>query len=329
MAAKKRVTKRRASLEDHLAALGDLREDPDSEATLEALRKALRGSQNVLVGKAAKMVGELGRHDLAAEMIETFDRCLERPVEVDPGCHAKNNIAKSLLELDHGALDLFSRGMRHVQLEGSWGGPVDTAVELRANCALGFSQGGGAALDLLPLLLDAGLPVRLAAVRGLGATGTPAAEAALRLQALRGDPELEVITECVAELLHMSPRGSLDFVEELLSGADPERKSAIALGLGESRLEGAVEILMRLLDEAYEADLRRTLLLALVTSRSEEALALLVAMVGGEDSRSASEALEALGVLRGEEKLRRRVLEALERSPHEEILQKRFRREFG
>ena len=269
MAKRKRAP--RLSLEDRLEALGALRGDPDSGVTLKTLREHLGLKQNMLVAKTARLAAEFGHTALVGEMQDAFERFLERPVETDSQCIAKNGIATALLELESPTPDLFRRGMRHIQMEPTWGGQVDTAIELRSNCVLGFAQTGGATLEILPLLLDPGLPVRLAAAQALGATATPAAEASLRLKALHGDPEPEVITQCCLELLRLSPRSSLLFVDDLLTHADASRRAALALALGESRLEEGVERLREMLAEAFDPEQRRAILLALVTSRRDEA----------------------------------------------------------
>jgi HEAT repeat protein len=323
--------RRRDPLEERLDRLGDLREDPDSPATTEALRAALGDRHNLVAAKAARMAAELGKDELASELTAAFDRFLD--AEADRGCHAKTAIAKALVELDHPATRLFRRGIRVVQMEGAYGGPVDVAQELRANCAIGLVNSGhpDAVVELVPLLTDPGLPVRLAAAQGIGASGRAEAEAVLRLKALVGDEEPEVITECLAALLRLAPERSLEFVEPFLASGGPfsgARREAAILALGESRLEEAVGVLRREWGRSHDGDSRRTVLLALVTSRRESALDFLLSLVAEGEPRPAREALSALAIHRRDERIRERVAAAVRASKHSAELARHVDREF-
>lgn len=324
--------RRRDPVEERLRELGELRDDPDAPATLAALADGLADRRNLVVAKAARMAAELGKDELASELTAAFDRFPD--AAADPGCHAKTAIAKALVELDHAATALFRRGLRLVQMEGAYGGPVDVAIELRANCAIGLVNSGhpDAVVELVPLLLDPGLPARLAAAQGIGATGRTEAEAVLRLKALTGDEEPEVLTECLAGLLRLAPERSLEFIEPFLASAGPlagARREAAILALGESRLEEAVPVLRREWGRSHDADSRRTVLLALVTSRSEGALDFLLSLVSEGEPREAREALSALAIHRHDGRIRERVEAAVAKSKSRSELARHLEREFS
>jgi hypothetical protein len=147
----------RRTLEDVLARLATVREDPESAASLEALRAALAGRSGAAVAKAARLVGELELAVLATDLVTAFERILGGGC-ADPGCTAKTAIADALYRLGHDAAGVFLRGIRHVQMEPVFGGRVDTAVDLRGACALGLVRIGyrDALLELADLTCATG-----------------------------------------------------------------------------------------------------------------------------------------------------------------------------
>lgn len=262
-------------------------------------------------------------------------------MKTDKGCLAKIAIATALVELEEPAVDLFRRGIRHVQMEPSYGPPVDAAVELRAHCAIGLVNSGyrDAALELVPLLIDPGASARLAAARGIAAAGGGEAEAVLRFKVLTGDDEPEVLTECFTGLLELAPERSLDFVGAFLGddrplsglpgGGDSAAAEAAVLALGESRLEAAVPILLEQWESCCDRQRGQTILLALVTSRQESALDFLLGLVAGGEPWEASDAITALAICRGDPRIGDRVATALQRNRSRRELEPHFRREFS
>lgn len=71
------------ALEDMLAALGGLRRQPVTDATIAALRHALRGKVSHVVATAAQVSGELGLRVLAGDLATAFERFLVNPVKMD------------------------------------------------------------------------------------------------------------------------------------------------------------------------------------------------------------------------------------------------------
>lgn len=340
--------RRRPTLEERLDELSALRDDPDSPAALALLKKALAGGQNLLAARAARLAGDLGKEELVGEMLAAFDRFLVDAGATDKGCHAKTEIAKALvaMEMEGPATALFRRGLRHVQLEAAWGGAVDVAIELRANCAVGLANSGhpDTVVELVPLLVDPGFPARLAAAQGIAASGRLEAEAVLRLKVLVGDEEPEVLTECLTGLLRLAPERSLELVAPWVragpppprerpardGGAEPRAlREAAILALGESRLAEAVPLLLAAWERSYDRESRRMVLLALVTSRREPALDFLLSLVAEGDAADAREAITALAIHRHDEKLRQRLEEALERNENRGELRRHFASEFS
>lgn len=169
---------------------------PDAEARAE-VRRYLGNRSNVVVARAAKLLVDATHTDAPdpaaeAELTEAFHRFLANPVKTDPGCMAKLAVVEALRALDRPDPGVFRVGLRHVQLEPTWGGRSDTAAPLRAACALGLVEAGadGVLDELAVLLADPEPDARVGAARALAACG-PLATPLLRYKALaiyRGDP---------------------------------------------------------------------------------------------------------------------------------------------
>lgn len=299
----------RRKLEDVFAALGEVRKDPTSEASLRELRQALQGPSCHAAAKAARIAGECDVGTVVPEMLVAFDRFF---TEADTGCSAKAAIAEALYRLGHDDAAPFLRGIRHVQMEPVFGGRVDTAVDLRGACALGLARMGyrDALLELADLLADPETPVRISAARAIAYRGGEDGAPLLRLKALAGDKEPAVVSECLGALLRVS-RQSVGFVAGFLRGRGPEQAEAAALALGESRLPAAFEVLRDWSQDVAGSALERVALLGLATLRRDDAIDHLLGLVRAGTPRSAGAAVEALGLYRGDGALLARLTEAL------------------
>lgn len=210
------------SLEAKLSRLAELREAPETAELHGELAKHLTDKSAHVVARAASVI-ETRRIEALAEDVEgQFDRFTVDPIKLDKGCIAKTAIVACLASLEHASAGLFLKGLRHIQLEPSFGGPVDTAVELRCQSAFGLPSTGypDTVLELTTALADDAYPVRQAAVRALSSFGRIEVEPLLRLKALHGDPELQVLSETLEALLVLSPERSLAFVERYLDASD-------------------------------------------------------------------------------------------------------------
>ena len=305
---------RRDPLAERLNAISALRREPEGPELLAKLRAALADPQNLMVARAAKVAGELSLSTLEAELAAAFERVMADPFRLDKGCAASKAIVEALLRLGADRPALFRRGLRHVQPEPAYGGPVDVAIELRANCAVGLTGGSHAevVIELVPLLVDRAEMVRATAARSIAAAARVDSEAVLRLKALVGDEDPDVVAECLGGLMRLAPERSFDLVEEFLGRrGELQLRKAAMLALGEARHPRAVARLCELWPTEFDRDSRRVLLLALATSRREEAFDFLADLVEGGDLGSAVLALDALELFPQDARQRQRLAAAM------------------
>lgn len=296
----------------------DALDSPDAD-----LAKALTSKYPLVAAKAARIAAEDDRRDLAPAAAAAFRKLLKAGGAADKGCSAKLSLARALLKLEHDEADLFLAGMKVVQMEGTWGGSEDVAAELRSACAMGLvgSTGGEKLRNLVRLMADAEWPARAGAMRALGALGGDSAALLLRLKALTGDREPDVLSDCFAALL--SADGA-DAVPLVISLADDHESALLALGA--SRLSAAVDALIELYGRTADPARRATILLALATARTEPAIEFLVGEVSGASSRTATNAIQALAIHRADPKVREAVrLATVDRQE----LQSTFQAAFG
>ena len=303
-------------IELEIERLGLLRQAPPKEATA-ALRKALADRVNLMVAKAAKIIAELEITELEPELLRTFERLFEDPAESDPQCWGKNAIANALRDLGYRESAPFLRGMRHVQMEPSFGKPVDTAPTLRGICLLALL----ACEDLrreetMRLLVDGftdeAPTVRAEAARGLELMEGEESALLLRLKARLGDDEAPVVGQVFDSLLKLEEERGIRFVAEFLKSPREVREEA-ALSLGSSRLSGAVDILRETWESTRDPEFRQVILRAMSVSRQEPALEFLLGLVREARAQDAKAALEALSLDRNSLEIRRRVETAADR----------------
>ncbi len=301
------------ALEDQLSALHALRTAPITEDVLAQLRQALTSHNSHVVAAAAEIAGEAELADLEPDLVEAFAALMRNPAKTDPGCRAKTALANALRACECPAEAVFLQGVRHVQMEPVWGGQVDTAAPLRGACALGLvgMRSRHALLELAHLLADPESDARIAAARALTYSGDPASVPLLRFKVLTGDDHAAVLYECFLALLKLDMDTSLSFVAEYLKSPDLAIAESAALALGESRHESAFAVLRDAWEDTFDAERRRTLLLALATLRVEPALAYLLDIVRCEARVHADAALEALRMFQRDETVWRRVEKAL------------------
>lgn len=296
-------------LEERLKALRDA---PDAAA----VREALRSTTGLLVAAACRHVAE--HPALATELPGAFARLCEQPIKRDPTCRGKVAVARALHELERWEDEVFARGVRFVQLEPAFGGPVDTAAELRGVCGLAYAHFlRPEALEVLAeLLADREPAARVAAAQGIGDAGRTDGGALLRFKLLVGDSEPEVLAACLESVLHLG--GAHDFVAGLLARGG-ERAEAAALALGARRDDRAFEPLVAWCGESLPEPRRRVGYVALALLRSERAIAWLVAIVRDGERGDALAAAKALATFKDDRELCARVLAAAPRALRPEI----------
>ena len=260
------------------------------------IEKALDAKFNLVVAKAARIAGNAHWLEITGKLVTSFQRLLDAGNVADKGCVAKTAIARALHALEYDGADFFIAGMKHRQPEAVWGGSDDSAVDLRAVCAMGLagSKCFYKLRELVNLLVDQEWRARAGAVRAIATVGSDAAALLLRLKALSGDEEPNVTADCFIGLLGIDGAEAVPLVASFAGNKGDAREAAI-LALGESRREDAVEVLKELFGRTPDPEGRRCVLLALATSRTETAQAFLRELVRSDNARTAALVSEVRG----------------------------------
>jgi HEAT repeat protein len=317
----KRVMGYLRKTEDALEELHRLRLSFPVPAAARELRPYLRHKSNLVVAKAAKLAGAFELHELQPELVAAFERFMRDPAKTDRGCAAKTEIARALEALGATEAPVFLAGIHHVQMEGSFGPPIDTAAPLRAASAMGLVHMNhpDAVLEVVTLLMDREADARIGAVRALAYSGRPEAVALLRLKVLQPDPSVDVTGECFTALLALAPGTSVDFIAPYLDAPDAAIAEAAALALGESREDAAIEALKDRWRPMTQEPLRHALLTGLVLARAESAFEFLYFLIETSGEQIAAEVISSLAVYRHDDRIRSRVA-ALVASRRSEVL---------
>jgi HEAT repeat protein len=321
---------KRPSTEEALGAIRAIRDEPEKHDLKRHLAPFLVHKSNHVAAAAADTIGRLEAVTLAQNLADAFLEWMKNPSERDPGCKALTAIAKTLAGMDHPASQVYLAGIRHVQMEASFGPRVDAASALRGLCAQGLSRMShpDALLECVTLLADPEIPARSGAVRAISESGQHAGILLLRYKALIGDKDEEVMAECFAGLLRLAPAESLEFVARFLHSGSGDIAERAALALGESHLPAAFPLIQEAWHSTSQATLRRTLLLAMAMLRQDEAIAFLLTRLAEDSERSASDALTALALYSRDDSVRKRVLEFLTKRKIP-VLDTLFQKEFG
>jgi hypothetical protein len=298
-------------------------------AQTEQLRRALAHRNNFLVSKAAKLVADAELFTLLPDVLAAYDRFFLDAAKSDPQCWAKNALVKALVKLEHRQKDAYLRGLRHHQMEGSYGGLSDTAGALRGACTHALVDCPGLSdADLLGLLLepltDTDKTVRMEAARAIGQVGGVSAALLLRLRALLGKDEPEVLGAVYSALLVVEGTRAIAVVAAALKDGDLAGEAAFALA--EMRAPEALAALTARLRAGADGWFGGILLSAIALTRLPEAMDFLVALIA-RDAREAPAAIEAIGRTAPNAELRARVEKAVKQagSPR---LQQAFRQHF-
>ncbi|HTW64923.1 MAG TPA: hypothetical protein VME17_09925 [Bryobacteraceae bacterium] len=300
---------KKPSTEEALAAIHAIRQAPDSHDLPRDLAPFLRHRSNHVAAAAAATAERLEVSALAPDLVEAFERLMRDPAKLDQGCKAMIAIVQALVHLEDAAAKVYFLGLRHVQMEGSFGPPVDVAAPLRGICARGLARMGhpDALLECVTLLADRQIPARTGAVRAIADAGRPEGVLLLRLKALVGDKEAEITGECFSALLSLDPAGSVEFVAKFLYSDIDGVGELAALSLGESRLPAAFGILREAWEHGGGRGQRKTLLVAIAMLRSDESLEFLLEHLRFESPSIASDVLAALELYKRDEAVTARI----------------------
>ena len=265
---------------------------------LAVVLKALNDRHFLVVARAATLAGDRLLHALSGDLVYAYARFLKDPVKRDPGCKAKQALARALVTLECQDLEFYRAGIRYRQLEPAWGRPTDTATDVRCSCAMGLAAAGPlrAVAELTGLLNDSEAVVRSGAARAISCGNPHEAEAVLRFKVQIGDAEPEVIGECFSALLIIESEHSLPFVAGYLRHEDEALREFAALALGESRLPQALTLLRGAWDDAVASETRGALIRAAALHRSEAAFEWLLDIIATGASKHAQAAAAALAV---------------------------------
>ena len=282
--------------EQQLAALDALR-DQAPEARPEPLRKALAQRNNFIVAKAADLARDFGLAQLIPDMVKAFDRFFEDPNKTDPQCWAKNALSRALAALDHQDAVLFLRGMRHIQLEPVWGGRSDSAATLRGTCALALVQcrslpDAELLAHLVDLLGDKEKVVRVEAIRAIEQVGATPAALLLRLKAVVGGDEPEVLGAAYGGILHLEGVNAIPWVSRFLDAEDDCAAEA-ALAIASTRSPQSFQVLRERLGDASDPWFRSVVLSSIALTRQDKAVDFLLELIRTQ-SLQAEGAIEAL-----------------------------------
>ncbi len=302
------------STEDALAVLAALADTDPAQSIETELRLLLTHKSNFVVGKAVALAESRNITSVAPELIKAFPYFMSDCLKRDPGCSAKLAIANCLIGFGEPAWDIFLAGVRHVQMEPAFGGPVDTAATLRAMCGRGLIAMGhhDAFRWHAALLADSEAMTRAIAVETLA--NAPEERSELLLRAKIGpppdlgapekriydvrDPERGIEMDAFQALMKIAPDESFDFIAGYLRDGDPERVRAAALALGESRKPEALELLCERWRWNVKWEPREPLALAIALVRSDEAFQFLLDALVNVPEVHAGFLLDALAVFR-------------------------------
>ena len=317
-------------VERALEHLGELRHAALSDQVISEIRQSLRNRSNLIIAKAAKVARELQARALVPDLVASFHNLMADAPRLDKRCAALTEIAAALHELDCDDPEPYVTGLRHVQMEGSFGPPVDAAAKLRGLCAQGLlrTRYPNALDEVVRLLVDREAEARLGAVKALATNGGDAGVLLLKLKVYVGDREAEVLGECFTGLLAAAPERSVDFVAQYVDSAEEAIAEAAILALGESRQERGFEVLKEKWRRTVAGPLRQVLLVAMACSRLEPAIAYLLAIAGEASPKTAAQAIEALATYRSSERIRSS-LERVVGQRNEQVVTQAFARYFG
>jgi HEAT repeat protein len=331
------VTAKRASHPDppprrdfdaELAALESLSEslrlgNPIDEDSTKHLRKLLTHRNNFLVSKAAKLVAPYSLTELVPDLLTAYHRFFNDPAKTDPKCWAKEALAKALVHLEHRSKDTYLRGLRHHQMEPSFGPPVDSAAALRGTCAHALVDCPGISdADLLNLLLeplnDDDKSVRMDAARAIANVGGISAALLLRYRAMltplfRGQEDPEVLGVVYSALLSLEGSAAIPLVASFLEEADDLAAEA-AFALADLRSdESLAPLVARHRAGVSDPWFAGVLLSAIALTRLPQAADYLIALIES-DAREAPQAIEAIGRSAPTPDQRARVQQAVEQA---------------
>jgi hypothetical protein len=193
-----------------------------------------------------------------------------------------------------------------------WGGREDTAATLRGTCALALVEcrldAGTILRRLIDSLSDPERGVRIDAVRAV--SHFPEAPLLLRMKAAAGDPFSEVVGQCFASLLEVSPE-DVDYIAQYVDPRHGDVSFEAVAALGASRKPEAMAALIASWRQQRDPELRGAILTSLGASRAANAHDFLLSLIAEASPEVAAAAVVALARSRFLPDLRERVAAAV------------------
>jgi HEAT repeat protein len=318
------------SIGGKLAALNALRENLEAPDTVKLLRESLADHSNLVVSRAAEIIGESKNESFVDDLVHAFQRLMSDPVKMDPGCVGKTAIVRALVVLGREDGELYRHGVEYKQPEPKWGGSKDTAGELRGVCAAGLVL-CATSIEVLnacaQLLEDACAEARMGAARAIGALRQPEGGPLLRLKLFVGDANAEVVGECCAALLRLDRESGVEFVVQFLSSENADVSVQAALALGESRLPNTFEPLRKAWEREREPAVRESFLICIGLLRTAEVRDFLLSLIETNRLGGASDAIKALKAFGNVGDLKHRIEKAVNATGDPRLV-KLFQREW-
>jgi HEAT repeat protein len=275
---------------------------------------ALEGDLSLVAERAATIAAERSKSELVPLLASAFQRFFVLESASDKGCRAKIAIVRALDALEAREHRVFEIAVRHVQREPSYGGPVDTAVPLRAVGAIALvnSRHPRVLLELAQLLADKEHGARAAAAHAIGSLGRREGTPLLLYKARIGDREPEVSSEVLAAIIAIEEDEGVELVVPFLESDDSDARTTAAVALGQSRRESALEPLVRFASRSVREGERKAGLVAIAMLRTPKAFDHLLALVREGSLAIARDAIAALAIYRHDAPLAERLRNAVE-----------------
>lgn len=288
---------KQSSTEEILNRIRQIAQSPASEEGCAFLIKTLFGTNHIAVEQAARAMGRSGNPDFIPHLSAVFLKYIDYP-ERDKGCMAKESICKALDSLKCFNEDVYLRGVKHIQKEYVFGGKEDMAANLRGLCALALTRISYPDIHfvLADLLMDKEIQTRRTAVNLVSALGSERSELLLRMKALAGDKEPEIMGSIFTGLLMMATKRSIPFIAGFLPSDDLFVAGQAAASLGQSEDEAAFEVLRDYWEQNTDLSFTKPLLFAIGLTRRDAAFRFLLEVAADGGRNSALAAIEALDI---------------------------------
>jgi HEAT repeat protein len=202
---------------------------------------------------------------------------------------------------------------------------------LRSICALALAACSADRVELLrhlvDLLADRETPVRVDAVRAIAQFPGHDSELLLRLKALGGDKDPEVIGQCLVCLLEIAPAVSLPLAALFLEHANVDLRMESIAALGPCRDPEALKVLRAYWERQADPVVKRAILLALGGSPEPGAASFLVSVIKDGTEEDATTAIAALAASRFRQQIRAEVARLADQSDSPSV-SKAFAKDF-